>query len=152
MMPRFPSVIAVLIYCLALVAARAVEPVIPDTVTFERDIPYADAGGARMQLNLARPKHASGPLPVVVCIHGGGFRAGNREGYNSLCLTLAQRGFAAATISYRLAPTHLFPAAIHDTKASVRWIRANATKYGLNPDRIGVTGSSAGGTSPSSSV
>lgn len=105
-----------------------------------------------MQLNLARPKHASGPLPVVLCIHGGGFRAGNREGYNSLCLTLAQRGFAAATISYRLAPTHLFPAAIHDTKASVRWIRANATKYGMNPDRIGVTGSSAGGTSPSSSV
>ena len=66
MMPRFPSVLAILIYCLALVAARAVEPVIPDTVTFERDIPYADAGGARMQLNLARPKHASGPLPVVL--------------------------------------------------------------------------------------
>ena len=98
-----------------------------------------------MQLNLARPKHASGPLPVVLCIHGGGFRAGNREGYNSLCLTLAQRGFAAVTISYRLAPTHLFPAAIHDTKAAVRWIRANAAKYGMNPDRVGVTGSSAGG-------
>ena len=145
MMPRFPSVIAVLFYSLAFVAARAVEPVIPDAVTFERDIPYADAGGARMQLNLARPKNASGPLPVVLCIHGGGFRAGNREGYNSLCLTLAQRGFAAVTISYRLAPTHLFPAAIHDTKAAVRWIRANATKYGMNPDRVGVTGSSAGG-------
>ena len=67
------------------------------------------------------------------------------EGYNKLCLTLAQRGFVAATISYRLAPMHQFPAAVHDTKAAVRWLRANAAKYGINPDRIGVTGGSAGG-------
>ena len=125
--------------------SRAAELAVPDSVTFERDITYAEAGGARVQLNLARPKGVSGPLPAVLCIHGGGFRAGSREGYNKLCLTLAQRGFVAATISYRLAPMHQFPAAVHDTKAAVRWLRANAAKYGIDPARIGVTGGSAGG-------
>ncbi|NBV23033.1 MAG: alpha/beta hydrolase [Proteobacteria bacterium] len=126
-------------------SARAAELVIPDNVTFERDIEYANAGGAHVQLNLARPKGVAGPLPAVLCIHGGGFRAGSREGYNKLILTLAQRGFVAATISYRLAPMHQFPAAVHDTKAAVRWLRANAAKYGIDPARIGVTGGSAGG-------
>jgi acetyl esterase/lipase len=137
--------LAILLLGLSLASSHAAELAIPDNVTFERDVTYAEAGGARMQLNLARPKNTSGPLPAVLCIHGGGFRAGSREGYNKLCLTLAQRGFVAATISYRLAPTHQFPAAVHDTKAAVRWLRANAAKYGINPDRIGVTGGSAGG-------
>jgi acetyl esterase/lipase len=96
-------------------------------------------------LNLARPKAASGLLPVVLCIHGGGFRAGSREGYDSLCLNLAHHGFVAATISYRLAPKFQFPAAVHDTKSAVRWLRANAAKYQIDPKRIGVIGGSAGG-------
>ena len=137
--------LAFLLIGLQFVPSRAAELAIPDNVTFERDITYAEAGGAKVQLNLARPKGVSGPLPAVLCIHGGGFRAGSREGYNKLCLTLAQRGFVAATISYRLAPMHQFPAAVHDTKAAVRWLRANAAKYGIDPGRIGVTGGSAGG-------
>jgi acetyl esterase/lipase len=87
----------------------------------------------------------TGPLPVVLCIHGGGFRAGHRDGNNALCLKLAQRGFVAATVSYRLAPKYQFPAAVHDVKAAVRWLRANAAKYQMDPARIGVTGDSAGG-------
>lgn len=143
-MNRSLASLAILLLGLSF-TTQAAELAIPDNVTFERDITYAEAGGARMQLNIARPKNASGPLPAVLCVHGGGFRAGSREGYNKLCLTLAQRGFVAATISYRLAPIHQFPAAVHDTKAAVRWLRANAAKYGINPDRIGVTGGSAGG-------
>jgi acetyl esterase/lipase len=81
----------------------------------------------------------------VLCIHGGGFRAGTRDGYDDLCKRLAARGYVAATITYRLAPTHQFPAAVHDCKAAVRWLRANAAKYNIDPDRIGVTGGSAGG-------
>src|SRR4030095_13339996 len=80
-----------------------------------------------------------------VCIHGGGFRAGTREGYDKLCLTLAERGYVAATITYRLAPAYQFPAAVHDCKASVRGMRANAAKYGIDPERIGTMGGSAGG-------
>lgn len=118
--------------------------VIPEGVVFERDIEYANPAGQHLQLNLARPKKASGLSPAVLCIHGGGFRAGNREGHNTLCLKLAQRGFVAATASYRLAPKYQFPAAVHDVKAAVRWLRANAAKFQIDPARIGVTGDSAG--------
>ena len=81
----------------------------------------------------------------MLCIHGGGFRAGKRDSYDALCLKLAERGYVAATITYRLAPKHKFPAAVHDTKAAVRWLRANAAKYKINSEKIGVTGGSAGG-------
>src|SRR5205085_556169 len=66
-------------------------------------------------------------------------------GYNALCLKLAERGFVAATASYRLAPKYQFPAAVYDVKAAVRWLRANAGKYQIAPSRIGATGGSAGG-------
>ena len=81
----------------------------------------------------------------MICIHGGGFRAGKRDGYDTLCVKLAERGYVATTISYRLAPKFQFPAAVHDTKAAVRWMRANAKRFKVDPARIGVTGGSAGG-------
>ena len=118
---------------------------VPDKVIFERDIEYASPDGAHLQLNLARPKSAAGLRPAILCIHGGGFRAGNREGYNALCLKLAERGYVMATASYRLAPKYQFPAAVHDVKAAVRWLRAHAAQYQIDPERIGVTGGSAGG-------
>jgi len=120
-------------------------PAVPDDVTFESGIEYTNPDDTHLQLNMARPKSGDGPFPAVICIHGGGFRAGSREGYNALCIKLAQHGYVAMTVSYRLAPKHQFPAAIHDVKAAVRWARANAAKYKIDPDRIGTTGGSAGG-------
>src|SRR5262245_11585265 len=105
--------------------ARAADPPIPDGVTWETGIEYSNPDNEHLQLNLARPKTGDGPFPCVLCIHGGGFRAGSRESYNPLCLKLAERGYVAATITYRVAPKHQFPAAVHDTKAAVRWLRAN---------------------------
>ena len=125
--------------------AHAAELVVPDDVMFERNIEYANPDNEHLQLDLARPKATSALLPAVLCIHGGGFRAGSREGYDKLCLSFAQHGFVAATITYRLAPKYQFPAAVHDCKAAVRWLRGNAGKYNLDPKRIGVTGGSAGG-------
>ena len=90
-------------------------------------------------------KTGDGPFPAILCIHGGGFRAGTRQGYDGLCVQLAEQGYVAVTVSYRLAPKYPFPAAIHDVKAAVRWLRANAAKYHIDPERIGVTGGSAGG-------
>lgn len=133
---------------LALVAgpARAQkDPPVPDTVTFEKGVEYANPDGQHLQLNIARPKGA-GPFPAVLFVHGGGFRAGSREGYNGQIVRLAAQGYVAVTVSYRLAPKYPFPAAVHDTKAAVRWLRANAKKYAIDPDNIGVTGASAGGT------
>ena len=130
--------------CLAL-AVRAEEPTVPADVVFEKNVEYTNSDDQHLAMNIARPKTGVGPFPVVLCIHGGGFRAGNREGYNALCLKLAQHGFVAATTSYRLAPKYQFPAAVHDVKAAVRWLRANASTYKIDPNRLGVSGSSAGG-------
>lgn len=120
-------------------------PKVPDTVIFEPGVEYANPDGQHLKLDLARPKQGNGPFPAVLCIHGGGFRAGTREGYDGLCIHLAERGYVAATVTYRLAPKYQFPAAVYDVKAAVRWVRAHASEYHIDPDRIGVTGGSAGG-------
>lgn len=131
---------------LAFFTARVEAQVkVPESVTWQPGIEYANPDDQHLQLNLASPKTGDGPFPTVLCIHGGGFRAGKRDSYDALCIKLAERGFVAATVTYRLAPKFQFPAAVHDTKAAVRWLRANSTKYKINPDKIGVTGGSAGG-------
>jgi len=130
---------------LALSRPQAAEPVVPESVLFERNLEYANPDNQHLQLNVARPRSHSGLLPAVLCIHGGGFRAGSREGYNALCIKLAQNGYAAFTMSYRLAPKYPFPAAVSDSKAAIRWIRSQAARLQIDPKRIGVTGGSAGG-------
>lgn len=114
-------------------------------IVFEEGIEFANPDNQHLQLNLARPKQAEGKLPAVLCIHGGGFRAGDRKGYDGLCKRLAERGYVAATVTYRLAPKYQFPAAVYDVKAAVRWLRANADKYQIDPERIAALGGSAGG-------
>jgi len=117
-------------------------------VVFEEGIEYANPDNQHLKLNLARPKDAPGggaSMPAVVCIHGGGFRAGERTGWNERCKKLAERGYAAVTVTYRLAPKYQFPAAVNDVKAAVRWLRMNADKYHVDPNRIGAVGDSAGG-------
>src|SRR4029079_10558793 len=114
---------AVLVAAPALPAQQPPAVNVPEGVVFERDVEYANPDGQHLQLNLARPKDGPGPFPAVVCIHGGGFRAGNREGYNGTILKLAQNGYVAVTVTYRLAPKYHFPAAVQDTKAAVRWVR-----------------------------
>ena len=116
-----------------------------EEIVFEKGIEYSNPDDQHLQLNIAHPKTAKGPLPAVLCIHGGGFRAGTRDSYDSLCQKLAERGYFAATVTYRLAPKYQYPAAVHDVKAAVRWLRANADKYNIDPGRIGVVGGSAGG-------
>src|SRR5438309_2257898 len=69
----------------------------------------------------------------------------SRQGDDGLCLRLAHKGYVAVTITYRLAPKYPFPAVVHDCKAAVRWLRANARQYHIDPERMGVTGGSAGG-------
>ncbi len=133
----------------ALIWATAIQAqtkvVVPDDVTFEAGVEYANPDEQHLQLNIARPKTGDGPFPAIICIHGGGFRAGSRTGYDGLIVKFAQQGYVAMTVSYRLAPKYQFPAAVHDTKAAVRWARANAAKYKIDPTRIGATGGSAGG-------
>jgi pectinesterase len=96
-------------------------------------------------MDIYRPKAAWGELPAVVCIHGGGWAKGNRTSDEKVAQALAARGYVAATISYRLSGEAPFPAAIHDCKAAVRFLRANAKEYGIDTAHIGAIGLSAGG-------
>src|SRR5262249_41908853 len=107
------------------VAAARGELNIPENILFESAIEYANPDNQHLQLNIARPKDSDHLLPCVLCIHGGGFRAGNRDSYNPLLVKLAGRGYVAVSTSYRLAPKYQFPAAIFDVKAAVRWLKAN---------------------------
>ena len=125
-------------------ATLAAQPNVPDSVVLERAVEYSRVGEPQL-LDIARPKADGGRRPAVVAIHGGGFRAGKRDSYLPLILKLADRGYVAATVDYRLSPKHQFPAAVEDVKASIRWMRANANRYGIDPGRIGVIGGSAGG-------
>ena len=133
--------------CVALIreCAFAADLAVPENVNFESGIEYANPDNQHLQLNIARPKNSDALMPCVLCIHGGGFRAGNRDSYNPLLIKFAARGYVAVAVSYRLAPKYQFPAAIYDVKAAVRWLKANANAYQIDPNRIGVTGDSAGG-------
>jgi acetyl esterase/lipase len=144
MTPRTLPLLAALFAAPAAVPAQR-PPAVPDSITFETGIEYANPDGQHLQLDMARPKTGDGPFPAIICIHGGGFRAGKRESYDGLITRLAKKGYVAVTVSYRLAPKYPFPAAVYDCKAAVRWVRANAAKYKIDPDRVGVTGGSAGG-------
>lgn len=130
-----------LICLLALVACQTASA----EVTEEKNIVYGNAGAEKLMLDLALPKEGKGPFPAVVCIHGGGWRAGSRQNLTALTKTLAEKGYVAVTISYRLTPKAKFPGQVHDCKAAVRWLRANAKKYRINADKIGAVGFSAGG-------
>ncbi len=96
-------------------------------------------------MDVVRPAAGRGPFPAVVCIHGGGFRAGMRQRYRPIAYRLARQGYVAAVVSYRLAPMAQFPAPVEDVKAAVRFLRANAGRFHLDPQRIGAVGGSAGG-------
>lgn len=118
---------------------------IPETVTFQPNVEYSHPGDVSLMLDIAYPKEAKDKCPAVLMIHGGGFRAGTRQGYDAFCIKLAQMGYVAATVEYRLAPAYQFPAAVHDCKAALRWLRANAEKYKIDTKRIATMGGSAGG-------
>lgn len=120
-------------------------PKMPDDVIHEADIEYSNVGQKSM-MDVVRPKTPSStPRPAIVMVHGGGFRGGNRQSYLATAARLAQRGYVAATVSYRLAPRHQFPAPVEDVKAAVRFLRANAARFGIDAEHIGAMGGSAGG-------
>ena len=112
------------------------------------DQPYAGTNNPRQQLDLFLPKQRTSnkPLPIVVYVHGGGWVSGSRESYDLAAARLVSTGnYAAASVGYRLSGEAKWPAQIHDCKAAIRWLRGQAKELNLDPDRIGVLGSSAGG-------
>lgn len=116
-----------------------------DSLESRLDVTFAQYGDRTLEMDIYRPQGTWGSLPVVVCIHGGGWANGNRVNHKNVAQALAFRGYVAATISYRLSGEAPFPAAIHVCKAAVRYLRANAKEYGIDSENIGAIGLSAGG-------
>lgn len=103
---------------------------------------YASPDGTPLLMDLRVPD-GNGPHPVILYLHSGAWITGDRFG--GPAIRQATRGYAVASIEYRLAPDHIWPAQVEDAKAAVRWLRANAARFSLDPNRIGVFGTSAGG-------
>lgn len=108
-----------------------------------RDVPYVESGHARQKLDIYYPKSGTGPFPVVMWIHGGGWVSGDKT--VSPAEDVIKRGWAAVSINYRLAYDGFYPIQIQDCKAAVRFLKTHAKEYNLDPDKIAVWGESSGG-------
>jgi acetyl esterase/lipase len=114
-------------------------------VKSHRDLVYVEGGHERHKLDIYLPEKSDGPLPLLIWVHGGGWQNGSKDGCPPLRGGYIERGYAVASINYRLSGHAVFPAQIEDCKAAIRWLRAHAKEYNLDAKRFGVWGSSAGG-------
>ena len=119
--------------------------VLPQGVVAERDILYTTGEEVDQKLDLYRPASGAGPFPGVVFIHGGAWSSGSKADFQRQASYLATQGYVCVSINYRLSQEAPYPAALYDAKAAVRWMRANAAKYGIDPNRIAAAGGSSGG-------
>ena len=116
----------------------------PVDLEIREQVVFATVGDRELHLNLAWPKGLPAlPMPVVAVVHGGGWCGGDHNTEDHYAY--ARRGYFAANVEYRLSQEAIFPAQNHDCKAAIRYLRAHAAEYRLNPDKIGIVGSSAGG-------
>lgn len=127
-------------------ATIVVGPARADDANIEvrENVVYGKASDDELTLHLARPVDAKN-LPGVLIIHRGGWVGGSKDRYRQVIQDFAKHGYVAASVGYRFAPKHRFPAQIEDCKCAVRWMRANAAELGVDPQRIGAMGESAGG-------
>jgi acetyl esterase/lipase len=112
-----------------------------------KTITFATAGSEALQADVYLPDGATGPTPIVICVHGGGWKAGSRVAYKHLGPLLASRGFAAVSIDYRLAnkPENIYPAAVDDVRSAVKYVVDHAAELNADPKKIALMGDSAGG-------
>ncbi len=121
---------------------------------WEPDITYGKGGDVELKLDLARPASGKGPFPALIFMpaSGWGYKPLRRSQYSSALIKAAERGYVAVAVDYRLTSVkendktkYLFPAQVYDVKCAVRWLRANAKKYKIDPNRIGAVGWASGG-------
>ena len=139
------TVTFVLILCFLAVTSVLAQrrgPKVPEGVTVHRDIAYVTDGHERQKLDLYIPDTGEN-LPLIIWVHGGAWLGGSKKHYAPM--EYLKSGYAGASINYRLSQHAVFPAQIEDVKAAVRWIRASAETYRLNPNRFAAWGASAGG-------
>ena len=118
---------------------------LPENITIHQDLEYAVADGESLKLDIYLPKDTKTAPPLMVWIHGGGWKNGDKANVNSAILRLSGEGYAVASINYRLKDLSIHPRNIHDCKGAIRWLRNHASEYGFDPSRVAVGGGSAGG-------
>jgi acetyl esterase/lipase len=135
---------AVLAVGLFAVSAYGAATKVPEGVEVLRDLEYAQAKGVSLKLDLYRPSaKPSAPMPLVIWVHGGGWRNGSKA--NCPAAWLATKGYAVASLDFRLLPEHPWPAQIEDPIAALRWLRQESGKYGFDAERSAAMGGSSGG-------
>lgn len=117
----------------------------PGRVHLRHDLVYASPCGIPLLADLYIPADCISPAPVIVWIHGGGWRFGDRKLGPNLSRFFAESGFAMASFDYRLSTQAIFPAPLEDIKTGIRWLRSVAREFNLDASRIGLFGSSSGG-------
>ena len=128
---------------------NATVPVIAtgDTVQSALNVVYCQVGNRPLSLDVFYPEqqYFNEKLPAVLMVHGGGWHSGNRTMHWPMAQKMAARGYVVFTVEYRLSTAATYPAAVNDLKSAIKYIRANATVYNVNPNKIAVWGYSAGG-------
>lgn len=146
MIAEMPIRLLLLLLPALLLAQRQDPPFsLPDSVELRADLVYARYGPRELKADLYLPKSGPGPFPAVVYVHGGGWRNGSKSAFSRHAAHMATRGYAGLCIEYRLSGEATFPAALHDVKAAVRYLRAQAASLRIDATRIGAAGGSAGG-------
>ena len=129
------AVLALLLAGPAWAQAGKSELKAPPGILLERDVVYGSGGDDKLHLDLARPEKLDAAAPCIVVIHGGAWRAGDKKAHTDLIIKFAQAGYVSASVQYRFCPKHPFPAQIEDVKCAVRYLRANADKYGIDANK-----------------
>ena len=114
-------------------------------VTVENDVVFGKGGDRDLKCNVYWPPQQGDRRPALLLIHGGGWTGGDRSQLHGYGILLGRLGYVCVATEYRLAPASKWPAQIHDVKACLRWMRANASHLGIDPEKIAVSGNSAGG-------
>lgn len=117
----------------------------PDDILIKTELTYKEIAGRKIRLDIYCPKKTNKLKPAVLLVFGGGWRSGDKNQNVAMSIELAKNGYVAVSPEYRLSLEASYPAAVYDLKAAIRWMRANAKKYGIDTTKIAILGCSAGG-------
>ena len=121
------------------------EPEIPAEIEEIKDIEYKNVNGKSLQIDLYKHRNLINPAPLLVFVHGGGWKGGKRSDYLVYLIDFAKKGYITATVSYRLKNDSIYPACVQDVSDAMHFLFSNAAKYGYDPNRVAMIGGSAGG-------
>ncbi len=141
---RLPDLALLFAFIPAFLILASAASADPEPPAPELNVSYGTAGGQDLLLDIYRAA-PPGPHPAVALIHGGGWAGGDKAGFHDIALNLARAGFVCFAIEYRFAPKFTYPSQLQDVFRAIRWIRAHAKAYDVDPARLGALGDSAGG-------